>query len=218
MSKSLKDQNNWKIWTILSINCMLFYSIIISNKISLHDVNASIVAAKNLLPACVAGIVATVLNSLPSPNSKAKLVFLRWTNPLPGHRAFSKYGPQDPRVDMKKIKTILKNKIPTDSQEQNIVWYRLYKTLPNDPTVMTAHRDFLLLRDYAALSFILIFVFGFAGFLYIKNVKVSFLYLFMLFLQFFITRHAAANSGIRMVTNVLAIKSAHRPQNSKVRE
>ena len=44
-----------------------------------------------------------------SAGMKARLVFLRWKNALPGHRAFSIYGLSDPRVDMDRIKKSLGN-------------------------------------------------------------------------------------------------------------
>lgn len=44
-------------------------------------------------------VVTTVVSNLISPQLKAVLVFWRWPNPLPGHRAFSRYLGKDPRID-----------------------------------------------------------------------------------------------------------------------
>lgn len=88
------------------------------------------------------------------PDLKHRLVFWRWRNVLPGHRAFSVHAHQDPRFDV----AILKKKIgkfPVEPREQNARWYKLYKEVQDESSVVDAHRSFLLFRDLAAMSVLL---------------------------------------------------------------
>src|SRR5712671_5918274 len=55
-----------------------------------------------------------IVNGLLSAETKARLVFLRMKDALPGHRAFSKYAASDPRVDISNLKKICGNKFPDD--------------------------------------------------------------------------------------------------------
>ena len=154
----------------------------------------------------VAGTIATVINSLPSSMTKARIVYLRWHNALPGHRAFSVYARRDPRIDMGRLSKLLKDNIPSDARDQNSVWYSQFRTVENDPQVYGVHRDFLLLRDYTTLSALFIVMFGIGGFLLFSTIHTSIIYVILLSVQFAVARHAASNCGIRMVTNVLALK------------
>jgi hypothetical protein len=167
--------------------------------------------ASKLVPVALAVGVATVLNGQLDPNTtKPRLVFLRWRNALPGHRAFSRYINVDPRIDPKKVETLVGSPLPVAPAQQNSVWYRLYKTVENDPAVLQVHRDFLLTRDYAGLTVRFIIFYGAAGFVAAPSQKVAVIYLGFLLLQYLIVRQAASRYGIRMVTTVLA-RVAHKP-------
>jgi hypothetical protein len=179
-----------------------------SEAISFSGLNALFLTASNLLPIGFAAIVATVANGLLSADMKARLVFCRWTHALPGHRAFSLYGPADPRVDMAKLKRACGSKIPDDPVEQNRAWYRLYKAVENAPAIAQVHRDFLLTRDYAGLAAIFMFTFGPTALITVPTWRVSLLYCLGLALQFLIVRHAALTYGIHLTKTVLAEASA----------
>lgn len=60
--------------------------------------NAKSSAAAMFLP-----ILIVVLTGFISPENKARLVFWKYNNALPGHRAFSKLAPNDPRIDMQAL-------------------------------------------------------------------------------------------------------------------
>jgi len=68
-----------------------------------------------LIPSGVAATVfAVAISELLDANWKFRLVFRKWTNPMPGTEAFSEFGPNDPRVDM----TVLTKRfgpLPSDS-------------------------------------------------------------------------------------------------------
>lgn len=208
MVKSLKDQNNWRLWLIVVANAIFFYVIQQANEMRLDGLPALLKQIPNLLPVGLAGVVATVLNTLPSAELKATIVYWRWNDALPGHRAFSKYVDRDSRIDRERLLKVCKGAFPTAADEQNAAWYKLYKAVRNDVVVRDANRVFLLLRDYAGLSLLFVFIFGLAAFILIEDRVVAIEYVGALFLQYLIVRTAAANAGVRLVTNVLALKTA----------
>jgi hypothetical protein len=209
MSKSLKGQNNWKIWLVVAFNVLFFWSCVKANAIRSDQLLSGWIRdVATLLPAGLAGIVATVLNSLISADMKARIVFWRWHNALPGNRAFSQHAKSDPRVNVERLKSQLKT-LPVDPGAQNAAWYKIYKTVEKDPSVNDAHKTFLFLRDYSTLSLLCLVMFGgVAGPMLIGDRNVATANAAVLICQFFIVCLSARNAGIRMVTNVLAIKSA----------
>lgn len=79
------------------------------------------------------------------------LVYWKLMNALPGHEAFTRFGPADPRVDMT---TLRKNvgALPVEPAEQNAFWYKLYRRVESEVPVVDARKMYLLWRDAAALS------------------------------------------------------------------
>ncbi|PTQ76455.1 hypothetical protein C8R26_11748 [Nitrosomonas oligotropha] len=205
MSKSLKEQNRWQIWLIVSANALVLLGVTRENAISLIGLNSAF-DTHNLIPVGTALTISIVLNGLLSADAKSKLVFLRWHNTLPGHRAFSKYAKHDPRIDLKELQKLHGSMLPEDPIEENRVWFRMYKDVENTPAVLQVHRDFLLLRDYTGLSILFLFFLGSIGFYAIESLDTAELYCGMLFIQYVIVRQAASNYGIRMVTTVLSEK------------
>jgi hypothetical protein len=109
---------------------------------------------------------------------------------------------------MSRLKKACGNKLPTDPDEQNQVWYRLYKSIEKHPSVEHVQRDFLLMRDYACLVALGLIVFGLAGFIILTSTKAALLYVGAMIVQFFLVRQAAANYACRFVTTVLAETAA----------
>src|SRR5205085_10615014 len=97
--------------------------------------------------------------------------------------------------------------LPTDLVEQNRTWYRMYKSIENDPAVRQAHRDYLFMRDYAGLCPVFLVLYGAAGMFFIPSMRVGLIYLVVLAAQFVLVRQAACNYGTRFVTTVLARKT-----------
>lgn len=211
-SKGLKDQNRFHLWLIIAANCLIFYGASQSEQIALSGLSALLNGAAHLLPVGLTVVVTTVVNNLLSDKMKARLVFLRWAHALPGHRAFSKYGKNDPRVDMMRLQRALGNKMPTDPEEENRAWYKFYLELQNVSAVQHVHRDFLLLRDYAGIAALFLLAFGTTACFTVRPAQVLAFYLVFLFGQFALVRHAAATNGIRFVCTVLAQKSAKPPK------
>lgn len=192
------------LWTIIAVNALFFYAVVRANAIELHNLSSVISEPQNLVPVGLAVLISTVLNGLLSADTKARLVFLRWHNALPGHRAFSEYANSDPRIDPVLLKRFLCSAFPIDPVDQNRAWYRLYKTVEKEPAVEQVHRDFLLLRDYTGLSVLFIVFNGVVGLFTISSLKVWGLYLLVLAVQYIVVRWVASRYGVRMVTTVLA--------------
>lgn len=205
--KSLKEQNRWQLWVIIAVNSLFLYGVVQANAIKVDGLRAIFADANNLLPVGIALVISTVLNGVINAENKARLVFLRWRNALPGHRAFSRYAACDPRIDLTALSKLHGAGFPSDPAEQNRVWYRMFKSVEKEPAVNQAHRDFLLLRDYTGLSFLFLFFLGAAGLYAIPSRRVGLLYLVVLLVQYVVVRHAASNCGIRFVATVLALKA-----------
>ena len=204
--KSLKDQNRPQLWAIMVANAVLLYGVAQWDSISESGIESLFKHAANLLPVGLTVILTTVANALISSDNKGRLVFLRWRHALPGHRAFSKYAQSDPRVDFGRIKRTLGNKMPSGPEQENQIWYRWLKETEKLPAVEQSHRDFLLLRDYTALSALFLIGFGLAAWLVVASLQARLLYTLALMAQFLIVRQAAATVGARLVCTVLAHK------------
>lgn len=206
MEKSLKEQNRHKIAGFVTANICFYILVIQSNSIISDDWFQSLKNLYSMAPAGVAVIIAGLLNSQISPIFKARIVFLRWVNPLPGARAFSKYAPDDPRVDISSLQDKY-GELPIDAEAQNILWYKLYKANGDEHSVVDAHRDFLLYRDMASIGFILLAIFSVAAKFFLLSAQVYLVFALLLIMQLLVLINAARNHGIRFVTNVLAIES-----------
>lgn len=150
-----------------------------------------------------------VLSYLIPQSLKARLVFWRWKNPLPGARAFSEHAPADPRIDLAALKKNV-GPFPQAEEEQNATWYRLYKQVQSDATVVESHQNFLLFRDIAAMSLFLVPTVP-VGLLFMGAGEATAMVSAVVFLvQYLATALASRNNGIRFVQNVLAIHSTQR--------
>ena len=207
MAKSLNDKNRPALAIALAVNLTVFY---LAVQTGMLFSAGSIDLIKGLIAAVPAGaglILVGVLNAFLPPTAKARIVFLRWRNPLPGSRAFTELGPADPRIDMAVLRRD-HSPIPKDPIKQNTRWYQLYKSVETEPAVEDAHRQFLFTRDYASLALIMMVVLGIAGFFAIPSQPTAVAYFALLLLQFGLVARAARTHGHCMVTNVLAAKSA----------
>jgi hypothetical protein len=212
-SHSLKDQNRWQLWLTIALNAVVFYAVAQSDAIASAGWKELFAAATNLLPVGFAFIVTSLGNGLVSANMKARLVFLRWTHALPGHRAFSTHALGDPRIDMEYLKKSLGNELPAGPEAENKVWYRLFKEVETAPEVQHIHREFLFARDYASFSALFLVGLSVAALVLVHSWKVALIYCFALLLQFIVVRHVAATYGVRFVCTVLAVKSTRRSPN-----
>jgi hypothetical protein len=143
-----------------------------------------------------------ILTSILPSKQKHRLIYMRWYHPLPGSRVFSNLLDKDERISRHELVDEF-GELPTTSENQNALWYKIYKTKQTDAVVLSSHGYWLLFRDLFAISFVLllpstIFTFWNSG------VKVglvySIFYLFILGVLWFCARVM----GERFACNVIA--------------
>ena len=118
MPKSLKDQNRWPLLLVILGNVAVFYIAVKTGALAAEGVDQLVKDWKTIVPAGGTFVFTSVLNELLTPNDKARLVFWRWRDPLPGSRAFTKYAQQDVRVDLAAL-TSKFGALPTSPRDQN---------------------------------------------------------------------------------------------------
>jgi hypothetical protein len=209
--KALKDENRLNLWLIIAFNSLFLYAVAQENAIRLDGIRAAISNAENLVPVGFAIVAATVVNGILSDETKNRLVFLRWTHSLPGHRAFSRHALEDPRIDIQALKVACGPDWPTTPAAENQRWYALYRGVADCPPVRQVHRDFLLLRDYAGMAALMVLIYGGAAVYAVASLKIALLYDLLLIAQFAAVRHSARNYGISFVKTVLAQVSVPSP-------
>lgn len=208
-ARPLKSQNLVWLCGVTALDVLMLVAITYPG--ILAEVTESKFAWARLAVSGAAPVLVLLLSSLLSSQAKAVIVFWRLRDALPGHRAFSVHAQSDPRIDLSALR---KNAggFPDGAREQNAAWYRLYKKVENDVVVAQAHRHYLLFRDLAAVSLLLVPVaMGTLFFLHGKTVLAwSSGTLFAV--QYAMTALAARHNGVRLVTNVLALHAVKRRQ------
>jgi hypothetical protein len=209
MARSANGANKLPLFALVAANVMFFCVAIGSDAIRDGGWLSAAGSLSEALPAGLGLGLIGILNAQLSSEAKSRIVFGRWRNPLPGCEAFTRYAASDPRIDLTSLERSY-GPLPSDPHQQNALWYKLYKSVEDDPSVMQIHRGFLFARDYACLVLMMIIVFGTAGLLQISSVRTALSYVALLAVQFVLARRAARNSGREFVTTVLALKGAGR--------
>jgi hypothetical protein len=204
---SLKTQNAVRLALLLIANLAVFAAATRGDSLLSGLSAKSMDDLRQLIPAGLAATVVGLLTSQIPSETKARLIFMRRRDPLPGCRAFTHYAQQDARIDTQRLTQIVVN-LPSEPREQNATWYRLYRAVQEDPAVIDAHRQFLFARDYATMMVMLaLALLPLAVFL--SDGARPVLVLGALFLiQTAIAIRAARVNGERLVCNVLALTTA----------
>lgn len=210
--KSLKQANFVWLCTLITFDVVVLAIVIFPDLI--RDATVSNIALARSISSVLIPVIPLMLTNIVSQTMKARLVYWRWNNPLPGSRAFTKFVKEDDRIDEAKL---LKNigVFPSDPKEQNSKWYGLYLKIKNEVSVLDAHKAFLLYRDMASLSIILLFLAAFV--LWFWEFPRSDLYRAcgVFFAQYVLTMLSARLAGQRMVGTVLSIHSTRKIPNPK---
>ncbi|HEY2809374.1 MAG TPA: hypothetical protein VGI91_11335 [Steroidobacteraceae bacterium] len=151
-----------------------------------------------------APVIVLLLTSLLPSEFKAMLVYWRLRDVLPSHRAFSVHAPRDSRINLEALRRNVGD-FPEAPRDQSSRWYQLYTKVGNNVPIVGAHRHFLLFRDMAAMSVVLLVVVPAALWFVDKPLALPAAILFAV--QYVLAAIAARHNGIRMVTNVLALHS-----------
>ena len=209
---SLKNDNKKYIYTYLAL-WILFTGLLAAPDDSIWHMYLSNDAFNQLssqdfvrfLPIALAYVLTARL--LPT-ELKEILVFGRLRERLPGCRAFSHFAHTDVRID-KSVLEARYGPLPSDGSDQNALWYKIYKKHQGDPGVSDAHRDYLLFRDLAGITFLVLCLLSplliILGTITIETAVSLAAGAFVLML---LLGTSARNSANRFVQNVLAADSA----------
>jgi hypothetical protein len=211
-SKTLKGRN--LAWLVATLVLDVLVLLVIAFHTALDDLTPTKLAVTRAGLTALLPIPVLILSSLLSSDHKAILVFWRLKYPLPGARAFSVHALVDHRIDLVKLKKNV-GEFPTSERDQNSKWYGLYRQVASDLSVVDSHKNYLLFRDIAAMSLLLVpilpLVLYFSG-----NDSTSMQVSAAWFLgQYLVTAFAARTTGIRFVQNVLAVHSTRKVVGSK---
>jgi hypothetical protein len=199
--KSLKAQNSAWLWSVTMLDATL---LLFATQQATHTTDRTIWLELRAALTAAAPVIVLLLTSLLPSDLKAVLVFWRWRDVLPSHRAFTLHATRDSRIDLTALRKNV-GKLPAAPRNQSSRWYKLYKAVETDVIVSTAHRHFLLFRDLASMSFVLAFL-GPLG-LWFFAPQLTALAGALFTVQYAFTAIAARHHGTRMVTNVLALHS-----------
>ncbi|MFI8615015.1 hypothetical protein ACIGHN_05875 [Acidovorax sp. NPDC077693] len=205
--RSLKSLNmKWLV--LLAITDVLALLFFVAPELvegaSLTEVGIGRVLIATMMPV----FVLLVVNVLPH-NLKSALVYWKPLGVLPGTEAFTRYGPADSRIDMAALKRNI-GSLPTEPAEQNARWYKLYKQIANEPEVAEAHKLFLMYRDMAGISLVLLVLVPVTLHLADAPFPTQLLATGLFVIQYLVTAVSSRWSGIRFVCNVLAVHSARK--------
>jgi hypothetical protein len=210
--KSLKQQNAWLIRTALVVHAVAFAYVVFQLLPFAQFVEPGIgqKIQEFLAPGSISlGIIALtrlLLLGLIPPQLRDTLIHWRWRHPLPGSRAFTKIGPADQRVDMKKLQKSY-GPLPTDPGEQGRLFYSIYKKYANDVGVLDAHKSYLATRDIGIINLLLLIFLVPLAYWSTEDHKRVAVYGAILFGAYVVTCIAAQVYGARLVQNSLAVAS-----------
>lgn len=149
-------------------------------------------------------IITLIISGWLPADAKARIVYWRIKNPLPGTRAFSELMNTDPRIDTKELRSKY-GELPQEPSDQNRLWYKMLKLVEHNPAISQSHRDWLFSRDLTGYSLVFFFGFGISAFFGAEDVRVPVVYSILLFVQYVVIMISARTYGERLVKNVLAI-------------
>ena len=208
MTKSLKEQNRLALYTLMAVNLIVFYALLQGIDLLSNEPLQLLQQLQKLMPAGLGVCLVGILNALVEAETKAKIVFLRRSNPLPGSRAFNPdMLAKDSRIDPKRLKDKY-GEFPDTPQQQNSLWYRIYRTHGEDTSVIEAHKSFLFTRDYAVLCLLMMICFVPLAFWQLPVATFAWMYGAAMVMQFAMVMVAARNNGNRLVLTVLALEAA----------
>lgn len=211
-NKTLKGRN--LAWLVATLGLDFLVLLVLAFHTAIEDLTPARVTAIRASLTALLPIPVLILSSLISADHKAVLVFWRFKHPLPGSRAFSVHAPADHRIDLAKLKKNV-GEFPVNERDQNSKWYGLYKQIDSDPSVMDSHKNYLLFRDIAAMSLLLVPVLPVV--MYFSGIDMPRILICATWFlgQYLVTSFAARTTGIRFVQNVLAVHASRKVNSTR---
>ena len=203
----LKDSYKWPLRAMAALNVAIFWAVVFT-RADFSEIGAllSSLSIKDGTVGLIASIGAFVLDGLLSADTKARIIYWKYTHPLPGSRAFSEHLKEEPRADPDRLAQQW-GVFPDDPVEQNRLWYRIYKNVEEEIRVHEAHRAWLFSRDIAAYAVLFLAFFGIATLISDTPWTSARWYLVWLVGQYLLAIAAARTYGVRFVRTVLTIAS-----------
>lgn len=202
-NKTIKEGNRKILIAFLFLNLLLFlaFSLKYSLSLDLFSQWKEIFDTKYLF-LIILYILVILVEGVLSSDIKAKIVFLKFKNPLPGSRSFSAIAKNDSRINLEELKTKI-DKIPQKPEEQNNLWYKIYRDYSERPIVYQSHKFFLLTRDLATITLFVITVSFFGYFFLDFTFGKAIIHFLILVSILLLTIMSSQNYGKRFVANVL---------------
>lgn len=210
--KSLKAQNAWLIRTALVVHAVAF-AYVVFRPLPIAQFAQPGIAQKFqefIAPGSISfGVIALtrlLLLGLIPAQLRDRLIHWRWSNPLPGARAFTKIGPGDQQVDMNKLQKAY-GRLPTDPAKQSRLFYSIYKRHSEDVGVLDAHKSYLAARDIGTINLLLLFLLVPLAYWSTQDVKSVAVYAAVMLAAYIVMCISAQVYGARLVQNSLAVAS-----------
>jgi hypothetical protein len=207
MTRSPEDANRRALLLVAAANAIVFYLAVETNALFGDQWVSAVKDLPEILPAGLCLALVGVANAQLTADAKARIVFFRWRDPLPGSEAFTRHAVADPRIDLSMLQRD-NGPLPADPRQQNLLWYRLYQSVADHPAVLWVHREYLFTRDYACLSLLMLIGLGTTSLFQFPSKSTALGYISLLTVQYLLVRRAARNYGVQFVTTVLALKGA----------
>lgn len=213
--KSLKEQNAWLIRAVM-IGHFVAFAWVTANPLHLPSLSQPALLAK-LEAAAAPGtaalglivIASLLLLGMIPPPWRDRLIHRRWTDPLPGCRAFSEVGPKSSHVDMRALEAAI-GPLPEAGSDQNKLFFKLYRSYRDDIGVLDAHGRYLAARDCGTITAILMVTLPWLALWATGNIGRSAIYGLALIGSYLLFSIAAKNYSWRMVQHVLGLSSSAR--------
>lgn len=211
--KSLKEQNAWLIRAAM-IGHILAFAWIAAEPLRLLSMDGRAFAAR-LEAAAAPGtaalglivIASLLLLGMVKPNWRDRIMHWRWRDPLPGCRAFTQVGPTSSHVDMAALEATY-GPLPTSGEDQNRLFYRIYRDHRDDVGVLDAHGRYLAARDIGTITALVMLFLPWLAWWASGDAGRSFAYGLALVAVYALCVVAAKNYSWRMVQHVLALASS----------
>lgn len=207
MAETIKSTYTKQVWILVVANSILFVLGLVSADTATSFAIVKWTLGTRATLGAVGSLVPGILNNLLSADMKARLVFWRWRNPLPGCEAFSKYINRDHRITPK-VLTDRYRPLPSDARAQNALWYCIYKKHHQTSGVVDAHKNYLLYRDLSGIAAITFVFLGVAATLFFTSFWTVIGFWICILFEFLVLTHVARVAGQRFVCSVLAEESA----------
>ena len=205
---TLKESNRSLIRSASLVNTSLFWYLLSAGTLNSFVLSGlATILAKSGVIAGVSLIGALALDGLLPRWIKEVVVHFRLRHATPGHRTFSVHIHQDSRISVAQLRRRI-GEFPEHPEQQNKLWYRLYREQQNEPAVLSALKDYLLSRDIAVVA-ALFLVIGTLVILIVSGWTTAAAYFAaILTVEYLVFAHVARIQSVAPVRHVLAIESA----------